>query len=68
MIYSENNGIVYLAINDILNHYDTKKKAQNAVKSAKHGVSSKKLAALVLISHICNMTPKHNSEYLSWKV
>jgi len=34
---TENNGIVYLAINDILNHYDTKKKAQNAVKSAKHG-------------------------------
>lgn len=34
---TENNGVVYLAINDILNHYDTKKKAQNAVKSAKHG-------------------------------
>ena len=37
--FLENQGVVYLALNDILNHYDTKKKAQNAVKSAKHGVS-----------------------------
>ena len=36
---SENGGQVYLAINDILSHYDTKKKAANAVKTAKHGVS-----------------------------
>jgi hypothetical protein len=35
----ENGGHVYLAINDILSHYDTKKKAANAVKTAKHGVS-----------------------------
>jgi hypothetical protein len=34
---SENGGHVYLAINDILSHYDTKKKAANAVKTAKHG-------------------------------
>ncbi|CAG5114087.1 Oidioi.mRNA.OKI2018_I69.chr2.g8162.t1.cds [Oikopleura dioica] len=33
----ENGGIVYLSLNEILNHYDTKKKAQNAVKSATHG-------------------------------
>lgn len=33
----ENGGHVYLAINDILSHYDTKKKAANAVKTAKHG-------------------------------
>ena len=30
-----------MSLNDILNHYDTKKKAQNAVKSATHGVSLK---------------------------
>jgi len=33
----QNGGLVYLAINDILNHYDTKKKAAHAVKTAKHG-------------------------------
>jgi len=33
----DNGGVVYLAINDILNHYDTKKKAAHAVKTAKHG-------------------------------
>lgn len=33
----ENGGTVFLSLNDILNHYDTKKKAQNAVKSATHG-------------------------------
>jgi len=33
----ENGGIVFLSLNEILNHYDTKKKAQNAVKSATHG-------------------------------
>ena len=37
----QNGGLVYLAINDILNHYDTKKKAAHAVKTAKHGVSFK---------------------------
>ena len=35
----ENGRQIYLGIHDILTHYDTKKKAANAVKTAKHGVS-----------------------------
>lgn len=33
----ENGNPIYLGIHDILTHYDTKKKAANAVKTAKHG-------------------------------
>jgi len=33
----ENATPIYLGIHDILTHYDTKKKAANAVKTAKHG-------------------------------
>ena len=47
----QNGGLVYLAINDILNHYDTKKKAAHAVKTAKHGVS---LATTVTTKIDCN--------------
>ena len=31
--------VYYMGLIDILTHYDTKKKAAHAVKTAKHGVS-----------------------------
>ena len=37
-LIKENATPIYLGIHDILTHYDTKKKAANAVKTAKHGV------------------------------
>ena len=40
-ILKENATPIYLGIHDILTHYDTKKKAANAVKTAKHGVRLK---------------------------
>ena len=49
---------MFLSLNEILNHYDTKKKAQNAVKSATHGVSTRmqgNVQKMNIFSAICSV-------------
>ena len=45
--------VYYMGLIDILTHYDTKKKAAHAMKTAKHGVSRGKRLQnfVILLSH-----------------